>query len=374
MSRKGKFNLLSFLIEEKLIFYKSINKTKKLIAFSILSSKNIPKVLVNLNKMLKKRLIKSYSIQIQTNSKSKGRILLYFEDQEKERILTTFNLIHQKLNTEIKSLRFFKKGNLKREFFNIFSNKITPQSDVIIDKESIRIQYNHKSLFIKCYQIKINLIHDRIEFIPTLIQILNNLNSYGFLIFDVRINNFNEINLNSYFLSITKKEKDHDSNLENEINSLYESPIFKAINVKLRSFYKILWRKAIGIEFSVMKDLLDFFLIYSVYDFQNSSLFINQLQKMFKLNQIEVHKLNSNLLLHDEQKALYLILNNADMKLVEKVITEYKATHKIYLMNLSPKVSNNSDLNKIESIQNLQLLTLKDIINLNFLKIKSQSS
>lgn len=371
MSRKGKFNLLSFLIEEKLIFYKSINKTKKLIAFSILSSKNIPKVLVILNKMLKKRLIRSYSIQIKTDSKSRERIFLYFEDQEKERILTTFNLIHQKLNTEIKALRFFKKGNLKREFFKIFSNKITPYSDVIIDKESIRIHYDQKSLLIKCYQIKINLIHDRIEFIPSLIQLLNKLNSYGFLIFNVRINNYDEITLNSYYLRISKKEKDQDLNLENEINSLYDTPIFKAINVKFHSFYKILWRKALSLEFSVVKDLLNLFLTYSVYDFQNSNLFINQLLRMFQLNQIEVHKLNSNLLLLDKQSALYLIINNAEMSLLEKVITQYKTTHKIYLINISTKDYNNSELNKIESIPNLKLLTFKDIINLDFLKIKT---
>lgn len=371
MSRKGKFNLLSFLIEEKLIFYKSINKTKKLIAFSILSSKNIPKVLVILNKMLKKRLIRSYSIQIKTDSKSRERIFLYFEDQEKERILATFNLIHQKLNTEIKALRFFKKGNLKREFFKIFSNKITPYSDVIIDKESIRIHYDQKSLLIKCYQIKINLIHDRIEFIPSLIQLLNKLNSYGFLIFNVRINNYDEITLNSYYLRISKKEKDQDLNLENEINSLYDTPIFKAINVKFHSFYKILWRKALSLEFSVVKDLLNLFLTYSVYDFQNSNLFINQLLRMFQLNQIEVHKLNSNLLLLDKQSALYLIINNAEMSLLEKVITQYKTTHKIYLINISTKDYNNSELNKIESIPNLKLLTFKDIINLDFLKIKT---
>ncbi|MFX0009887.1 MAG: hypothetical protein ACFE9R_06210 [Candidatus Hermodarchaeota archaeon] len=332
----------------------------------------MPKVLVILNKMLMKRLIKSYSIQIQTNSKSRERIFLYFEDQEKERILTTFNLIHQKLNKEIKAVRFFKKGNLKREFFNIFSNKITPHSDVIIDKDSIRIQYDQKSLLIKCYQIKIDLIHDRIEFIPSLMQLLNNLNSYGFLVFNVRINNFNEINLNSYYLSIAKKEKDQDLNLENEINSLYESPIFKAINIKLQSFYKILWRKALGLEFSVVKDLFELFLTFSVYDFQNSNLFIDQLQKMFRLNKIEVHKLNPNLL-HVSPSALYLTLNNADIGLVEKVITEYKTTHKIYLIDLSTKDSHNSKLKNIELIQNLKLLTFKDIINLDFLKIKNQT-
>ena len=240
MSRKGKFNLLSFLIEEKLIFYKSINKTKKIIAFSILSSKNIPKVLVILNKMLKKRLIKSYSIQIETNSKSRKRIFLYFEDQEKERILTTFNLIHQKLTKEIKFLHFFKNDNLKREFLNIFSNKITPQSDVVIDKELLRINYNQISLLINCFQIKINLIQDRIDFIHSLIQILKKLNSSGFLIFNVRINNFNEIHLNSYYLNISKKENNQNLNLEKEINSLYELPIFKSVSINLQSLHKIM--------------------------------------------------------------------------------------------------------------------------------------
>ena len=374
MSKKGKFSLLSFLIEEKLIFYKSINKTKKLIAFSILRVKDLPKLLVNLNKMLKKRLIKAYSIQIQINSKIRERIILYFEDQEKERILTTFNLIHQKLTKEIKFLHFFKNDNLKREFLNIFSNKITPQSDVVIDKELLRINYNQISLLINCFQIKINLIQDRIDFIHSLIQILKKLNSSGFLIFNVRINNFNEIHLNSYYLNISKKENNQNLNLEKEINSLYELPIFKSVSINLQSLHKILWRKALGIEFSVVKDLIDFFLTFSIYDFQNLNLFINQFQKMFNLNQIEVHKLNSNLLLV-EQSALFLIINNIDMRLIEKIITKYKTTYKIYLINLSTTGYNhNSERNKIESIQNLKLLTFKDIINLDFLKIKNHSS
>ena len=66
MTRKGKFQLLSYLIDENLIYYKSLNKNKKIIAFAMFETIKINSVIPTLNQFLKKRIIKYYTIQLNT--------------------------------------------------------------------------------------------------------------------------------------------------------------------------------------------------------------------------------------------------------------------------------------------------------------------
>ena len=76
MIRKGKFKLFSYIVEDFLIFYKSINRNKKIISFSILESEDFFPLITILNNFLKQRFLNYYSIQISTTKRNKKLFFL----------------------------------------------------------------------------------------------------------------------------------------------------------------------------------------------------------------------------------------------------------------------------------------------------------
>jgi hypothetical protein len=119
---------------------------------------------------------------------------------------------------------------------------------------------------------------------------------------------------------------------------------------------------------------LEFFIGFSTYDFQNLSNFSNQFEENLKINQVTVHKLNRNLMLLN-QSTLLLIIDKLDMDLIEKVLSKYLSSHYIFIIILSLPIYNRLlKLRNLDSIKNLTLLNIKDVINFDFSKIKKISS
>ena len=83
MVRKGKFKLFSYIVDDYIIFYKSSNKIKKYIAFSILICEEYNSLIPVLNKFLIQRFLNYYTIQININSRNKKVILLNIEDKKR---------------------------------------------------------------------------------------------------------------------------------------------------------------------------------------------------------------------------------------------------------------------------------------------------
>ena len=91
MVRKGKFKILSYIVEEYLIFYTSLNRNKKILAFSIVETKDFYPLISILNNFLKKGFLNCYSIQIDISQRDNKFFILNFEDYRKERIIKFFN-------------------------------------------------------------------------------------------------------------------------------------------------------------------------------------------------------------------------------------------------------------------------------------------
>jgi hypothetical protein len=370
MSRKGKYNLFSFMIEDKLIFYKSINKSKKLVAFSIFRANNVPKIVNILNGLLKKRLLKSYSIQIDISDNYKKLFFLNFEDQERERILNSFNLIFNKLTKKNKFIYFYRTNSLKRHFFKTITANFIPNSKITHFDGSILIKTQDNEISLQGFEIKTDFIKNRRNFLHTLIKLIRNLNHSGFFIFYISINNDNQIRLNAYFIDIIKEKFTKSFNIEKEINSIYKENVFQVIALELSSIYRILWRINLTEVFTLQKEIAEFFISFSLFDFQNLLLFSKQFEQFLKLHQIEVYKLNRKLMLL-EKSVLFLIIEKLDFDLIEKILTKYLSTHPIFILVLSSRVDSKIlELNNINSIKNLILLNDKDIINFDFSKIK----
>jgi len=117
MVKKGKYKLLSFFIEDNLLFYKSLNKNKKFIAFSIFECSDFHPSFNILTDYLKKRFLNYFSIQMDSNENSKTLFIICFQDKDKDAIIKIFHLLHQKLQ-ETKSDINFLGHDIFQQFYN----------------------------------------------------------------------------------------------------------------------------------------------------------------------------------------------------------------------------------------------------------------
>jgi len=185
MGKKGKYKLLSYLVDERLIFYKNLINPKKFIAFSFLEVKKFYPLISILNKFLIKKYIKYFSIQFDPKEKIKKIIILNFEDIEKDRIRKLFNIIYERLNKSRISIRFLRNDNLEKEFISIFLNNRDSNLKVMKDSESILIEDNKNPKRLTFYKIYLDRIEEKSAFIYCFLNLINNFNRNGFLIFHI---------------------------------------------------------------------------------------------------------------------------------------------------------------------------------------------
>jgi hypothetical protein len=92
MRRKGKFKLFSYLVDDFLIYYKSFNKNKKIIAFSIIEDGPFSPIFLILKHFLNLRFLEYFSFQIHNHENF--LFILCFEDYSPSKILRYFNIIY----------------------------------------------------------------------------------------------------------------------------------------------------------------------------------------------------------------------------------------------------------------------------------------
>ena len=161
MVKKGKFKLLSYIVDENLIYYKSLNKNKKLIAFVVLQTEGLSSIIHILNDFLKKSYIKYYSIQINTQDIEKRTIIINIEDDEKNKIIKIFNILHERLIKSDINARFLNNKVLEQEFMRIlFLNK---KSEIKIHKkkEFLAIINDSETRILEYYNIKLDLLNGK---------------------------------------------------------------------------------------------------------------------------------------------------------------------------------------------------------------------
>ena len=308
MVRKGKFKLFSFLIEKHLIYYKSLNKNNKLVAFSILEINNLLKIIPILNDFLLNKFLFYYSVQIKVPKNRRKTILLTFIGNDKSRIDKFFNLIMQKIRENDKSIKFLKNHNLKRQYFHILSDKINNDINTLKLGDTLILKQGDNVQFLHFYEINCDLMQNEKVSLHNLLKALNNFNQKGYLIFNIKAINSENIVSNAYFIDI-RYEKDRKSlDIEEEINSLFKCELFKKSVINLNRLYCILWRANLSEIFYNLTQDADIFLSLSQYNFQNLSKFNIQFDRALCLNQIEFHTLKPNLFFI-EDKILYIKWN-----------------------------------------------------------------
>ena len=373
MVKKGKFKLFSFLLENYLIYYKSINKSNKLIAFSIIECNNFLRIIKPLNEFLLNKYLFYYSIQLNIPQKRKTLIIISLVGEKRSNIDKFFNLIKEQIYNIDKSVSFLKNHKLKRHFLNVLSNDINEGANSMNQPNSLVLKCGNNIKFIQIHQIDCDNLKNQTIPLQSLLKALKNLNQKGYMIFNVRTNNREEIETNAYFLDIKHDLDSNVINIDEEINQLYDCELFKKSSPNISNLYRILWRVNISDNFYAIKNDSDIFFSLSHFNFQDISKFNTQFVRSLQLNKIDYYRLKPNLFFIEE-KILFLILEDNNLKEIKKLLEKFFSQYFIFILILNQKEHRKLiESNEVGLLDNLKILSFKDFVMLDFLEMNKEN-
>ena len=373
MVKKGKFKVFSFLLENYLIYYKSINKNNKLIAFSILESDNFLRIIKPLNEFLLNKYLFYYSIQLNIPQKRKTIIIISFVGENRSNIDKFFNLIKEQINKIDCSISFLKNRKLKRHFLHVLSNNIDGGANSMKQPNFLVLKYGESLKFIQTHQINCDNLKNQMISLHSLLKALKNFNQKGYMIFNVRTNNHQKIVTNAYFLDIKHEVDSNVIDIDKEINQLYDCELFKKSNLNISNIYRILWRVNVSDNFYAINNNADIFFSLSHFNFQDISKFNTQFDKILQLNNLDYHRLKPNLFFIEE-KILFLILEDNNLKYIKKLLKNFFSRYIIFILILNQKEYRKLiESNEIGLLDNLKILSFKDFVMLDFLELKKEN-
>ena len=373
MVKKGKFKLLSFLLESYLIYYKSINKNNKFIAFSILECDNFLRIIKPLNEFLLNKYMFYYSIQLNIPQKRKTIIIISFIGENKSNIDKFFNLIKEQINNIDKSVSFLKNRKLKRHFLHVLSNNIDGRANSMKQPKSLVLKYGDNLKFIQIHQINCDNLKNQMIPLHSLLKALKNFNQKGYMVFNVRTNNRQKIITNAYFLDIKHDVDSNAINIDKEINQLYNCELFKKSNLNISNIYRILWRVNVSDNFYPINHDAGIFFSLSHFNFKDISKFNTQFVKNLQLNKLDYYRLKPNLFFIEE-KILFLILEDNNFKDIKKLLEHFFSQYFIFILILNQKEYRKLiESNEVGLLDNLKILNFKDFVMLDFLEMTKEN-
>lgn len=373
MVKKGKFKLLSYVIEDQLIFYKSLNKNKKILAFSIIETESFFPLLQILSDFLRKRFIKYFSIQLKIHEENKKIFLLNFEEINKNEINKLYNLVYQKVNNNKNQLTFLKKASLEKMFLNIFNKKDTSNLSISKSQDSILIK-NHKfSTIYNFYTLNLNRVQTKSSFIHNFVNLASSFNINGYLIFNFRPNLDNTINIAPYFVEFNNNINPNE-NIDHKINDFYNYELLLKQKLELARFFNFLWRFDIFNNNISFNDFSELFIESSEqYDFHDLIKFNSQFETNLLKQKLRFKRLNRNLIII-EQNVLFYSASILDSKLILKILKRYYSKFNIFLLILNDSEYDKLlKINKIDLLNNVEVLDSDKFTKLDFKVFKDLS-
>lgn len=365
MVKKGKFKLLSYLIDDYLIFYKSLNRNKKIVAFSILETESYHLLITILNRFLNQRFINYYSIQININDMGKKVIFLNFEDKTKDSIIKLFNLINQKLNNCKSKILFLLKDQLEKIFLNIILNNSSSNIKISKMSDSILIKDEKSSTYIDIYDINLSNIDNKSTFFHNFLNLLNKLNRKGYLVINLKRDIQDNIIFTTNFVDMRNNFNSIDK-FELEINKIFDYNLLEKKKCGLNNVFYLLWRFGISSDSYRFNDFSELFLDEIHYDFKDLSKFNAKFEDNLINKHIKFKRLNQNLLFI-EQHSLFYTSTNLDYKLILKILKKYYLKYFIYILILNDNEYNKLlKIEKINWLKKAKMLCPEEFLNFNF--------
>ncbi|MFW9864911.1 MAG: hypothetical protein ACFFEN_02345 [Candidatus Thorarchaeota archaeon] len=367
MAKKGKYQLLSYLVDKELIFYKSLNRNKKVVAFAMLETSSFNPLIASLNDYLRKRFLHYYSLQLNILEEHRNIVLLNFEETKKEDLTKMFNVVRQKIVVNKSKTFFLQNSQLEKAFLEPILKEIKSKASLWKKSESIQLSNNLNSFNINFYNINLNYLDSKDSFIENFLKISKSFNRKGYLILNFRIDYNDEIIVSAYFSEFIYKKNDI-FNTEKSINDFFNYNLLNKHEIKVKEIFNLLWRLGISSKYSPLKNFKSLFMekkqdaIGIIIDF-NDEFEHNLFEK--RLNFI---RLSKNLVLI-EQKHLFLVLARLESKMLRRIIKKYKSKYFIYILILNKKEYRKLlDIAHVKSINNIQILNPDEKIDFNIFK------
>jgi hypothetical protein len=371
MVKKGKYKLFSYFIEKQIIFYKSLKKKPKMLAFAIFEFYDFNSIEQVLDDFLRKQIIRYFSIQINTEKESDKIILLNFEDINKENIIKSFNFVKQEIKNGNVGVRFFKDDVLEKRFATFFDKELNSKVSHNKDKDSIVISDTNNSKILNFYTIDLDLIEKKESFILSFITLINNFGKEGFIIFYFFIDHDENIKLSPYFI-IKSNINEDISRIEKEVNNFFHGQVLIKLKIKIDIVFNFFWRLGIKNEFFLLKENYNIFSINKKSHFLDLSEINDILENKLIENHIEYVRINKNLLFI-EQNFVFFINQDLDSDYVYRIIDKYLPKYYIYILILNKqdylKLLN---INSINLIENVKIINPNEIQKFNILDFKNE--
>ena len=365
MVKKGKYQLLSYLVDRYLIFYKSFNRNKKIVAFAMFEANSFSRIIPVLNEFLKKRFIQYYSIQLNTLQEKKYICILNFEEIKKENIVRLFNIVHQKFTEKNLDVKFQEASILEQKFLELILIKVDSNTSLTKLAESILIVNNNTSLQLVFFSINLDQLDSQDAFIQNFINIINNFNRKGYLIINFLCDNDEEIKFYVYFTELIIK-KEGSFNTENNINSFFNCKVMKRQSIKIKEFHNYLWRKGIFDNFFLLKYYSHLFIGNYPNDSQDLLTFNQEFEQNLLKNDVKFIRF-SNYLLFIEKTFLFLTMSKLKSELIQQIIQKYLPKYFIYILVLNKQDAKKLlEIKSIISLKNVQILNLDELSKLDF--------
>ncbi len=362
MVKKSKYNLSTYFVEENLLFYTSLNKKKKKIAFSILQVKDCVPIIPILNNFLKKEYLNYYSIQISLLNNFEAQIFMVFIDFEKNRILNSFNIIREKLSDINEKIIFLKEESLEKQFFSIGFNNVDSKFNRLKSKDGIIIE-NDRSRYVLFFSI-LDLIKlsEKETFLHDFYGFLKKRELKGFLILIFKKTLSGEISVSNYFIEL-KEIDGKEINLHDEINEFFNFPLIKKQKLENKNIFKLMWRLEMSEERLAFKEVSKLFYNKEIEKKQDLAKLNLKLENIFKTNEINFHRLNPNLILINN-KILFVLFEKVDFELLNKVIANYYNKYQIFILILNRQdYYQLIELEKINELKQLKVFNYQEDAN-----------
>jgi hypothetical protein len=367
MVKKGKYQLLSYLVDEELIFYKSLNRNKKLVAFAIFETSSFNPLITNLNELLKKRILHYYSVQLNTFEKNRNLILLNFEESKKENALKTFNGIHQNLMENNTNITFLKNSQLEKAFLEPILKDLNSRVSLWKKSESIQVSNNINSFNLNFYKMNLNKLENKDGFIENFLKISETFNRKGFLILNFKLDYNDEIKISTYFSEFIYKNDDI-FNTEKNYNDFFNSNFLNKQEIKIKEIFNCLWRLGISNGHSPLKNLNQLFMKKNQNGISKLINFNNQFEQNLLEKRFDFIRLSKNLVLI-KQKHLFLVFPKLESKILQRIIKKYKSKYIIHILILNKiEYKKLVDISHVKSLNNIQILNPDEIMDYNMFK------
>ncbi|MEJ2294111.1 MAG: hypothetical protein P8Y23_05025 [Candidatus Lokiarchaeota archaeon] len=368
VNKKGKFRLLSYLVDDNLIYYRSINKEKKILAFAIFELLTFYPVNNMLEEFLKQGSILFYSIEINLINPDKNFYIICLKQDNKCEIFKNFNSISDKLNHVSHSINFLKEKNLEKEFLNILSFDINKNNLVSDAIGSLRVK-NTTIKTLDFYLVNYYKVGIPSDIIYQLIDYLRSLKRYGYLVINFQIIN-NKVSAEIYLIDIIEDLNSHNSNLENIINKFFSIEIIEKIRLEIKNIFYPLWRYRLT-KSNFNQDISKIVLYFErYYTHNNLQRFNIEFKELLEANDIHYNQFSRNLFFI-EQSTLVIIFANMRFKFLLDIIKKFRLKYSLILILLNDK--DFEDLMQVENVNNISNLTIlnyADFIQFDFKSLK----